>query len=47
MWYIYTVEYYAAIKRNKSDSVLVRWINLEPVIHSEVRVSKRKVNITY
>ena len=36
MWYIYTVEYYSAIKRNGSESVLVRWMNLEPVIQSEV-----------
>ena len=34
--YIYTMEYYSAIKRNKFESVLVRWINLEPVIRSEV-----------
>ena len=47
LWYIYTVEYYLAIKRNKFDSVLGRWINLEPVIHSEVCVSKRKINIVY
>ena len=36
LWYIYTVEYYSAIKRNAFESVLVRWVNLEPVIHSEV-----------
>ena len=36
LWYIYTLEYYSAIKRNKSESVLVRWMNLEPVIQSEV-----------
>ena len=33
------------IKRNEFDSVLVRWMNLEPVIQSEVR--KRKTNIIY
>ena len=32
---IYTMGYYSAIKRNKSESVLVRWMNLEPVIQSE------------
>ena len=31
-WYIYTKEYYSAIKRNEFESVLVRWMNLEPVI---------------
>ena len=36
LWYMYTMEYYSAIKRNKFDSVLVRWMNLEPVIQSEV-----------
>jgi len=36
LWYIYTVEYYSAIKRNTFESVLVRWMNLEPIIQSEV-----------
>ena len=36
LWYIYTMEYYSAIKRNTSESVLMRWMKLEPVIHSEV-----------
>ena len=35
-WYIYTVEYYSAIKRNTFDSVLTRWMNLKPTIQSEV-----------
>ena len=34
--YIYTMEYYSAIKRNKFESVVVRWMNLEPFIQSEV-----------
>ena len=33
-WYIYTMEYYSAIKRNGFESVLMRWMNLEPVIQS-------------
>ena len=33
MWYIYTTEYYSAIKRNTFESVLM---NLEPIIQSEV-----------
>ena len=36
LWYIYTVEYYSAIKRNAFESVLMRWMNLEPIIQSEV-----------
>ena len=36
MWYIYTMGYYSAIKRNTFESVLVRWMNLEPIIESEV-----------
>ena len=35
-WYIYTMEYYSAIKRNTSESVLMRWMKLEPIIQSEV-----------
>ena len=34
--YIYTMEYYSAIKRNTFESVLIRWMNLEPIIQSEV-----------
>ena len=34
--YIYTMEYYSAIERNTSESVLMRWMNLEPVIQSEL-----------
>ena len=34
--YIYTMEYYSAIKRNTFESILMRWINLEPIIQSEV-----------
>ena len=30
------MEYYSAIKRNTSESVLMRWMNLEPIIQSEV-----------
>ena len=32
LWYIYTMEYYSAIKRNTFESVLMRWMNLEPII---------------
>ena len=36
LWYIYTMEYYSTIKRNAFESVLMRWMNLEPIIQSEV-----------
>ena len=36
LWYIHTTEYYSAIKRNAFESVLMRWMNLEPIIQSEV-----------
>ena len=33
-WYIYAREYYSAIKKNEFESVLVRWMNLEPTIQA-------------
>ena len=36
LWYRHTVEYYSAIKRNAFESVLMRWMNLEPIIQTEV-----------
>ena len=35
-WYIYTMKYYSAIKRNTFQSVLMRWMNLEPIIQGVV-----------
>ena len=35
-WNIYTMEYYSAIKKNIVESVLMRWMKLEPIIQSEV-----------
>ena len=40
-----TIEYYSAIKRNTFESVLMNWMNLEPIVQSEVR--KRKINIVF
>ena len=34
--YIYTMEYYSAIKKNAFESLLMRWMKLEPIIQSEV-----------
>ena len=36
MWHIYTMEYYSAIKRNKIELFVVRWMDLESVIQNEV-----------
>ena len=36
MWHIYTMEYYSAIKRNETELFLVRWMDLESVIQSEI-----------
>ena len=46
LWYIYTMEYYSAIKNNTFESVLMRWMKLEPIIHSEVS-QKEKTPIQY
>ena len=35
-WYIYTVEYYSAIKKNTLELILMRWMKLESMIQSEV-----------
>ena len=36
LWYVYTMEYYSAIKKNTYESVLMRWMKLESIIQSEV-----------
>ena len=36
LWYIYKIEYYSAIKRNAFESVLMRWMDLQSIIQSEV-----------
>ena len=36
LWYIYTMEYYSAIKKNTFESDLRRWMKLESIIQSEV-----------
>ena len=41
-WYMYTMEYYSAIKRNTFESVLMRWMNLEPIIQKEVRQKEKE-----
>ena len=36
LWYVYTMEYYSAIKNNAFESSLMRWMKLEPIIQTEV-----------
>ena len=43
MWYIYTIEYYSAIKRKEIELFIVRWMDLESVRLSEV--SQKEKNI--
>ena len=43
MWYIYTIEYYSAIRKNEIMPFAATWMDLEIIILSEVR--QRKVNI--
>ena len=44
LWYMYTMEYYSAIKKNPSESVLMRWMKLEPIVQSEVKSRKKNTN---
>ena len=46
LWYIYTMEYYSANKKNAFESVLMRWMKLEPIIQRE-RKPERKTPIQY
>ena len=36
LWYMYTMEYYTAINKNTFESVLMRWMKLEPIIQSDI-----------
>ena len=36
LWYMFTMKYYSAIKKNAFDSVLMKWMKLEPFIQSKV-----------
>ena len=48
LWYIYTMEYYSDIKKNTFESVLMRWMKLEPIIQSEVsQKEKHQYSILY
>ena len=47
LWYKYTVEYYSAVKKNTFESVLMRWMKLEPIIQSEVRKKNKYQILTH
>ena len=44
MWHIYTMEYYSAIKRNEMELFVVRWMDLESVVQSEVSQKEKNKN---
>ena len=45
LWYIYTMEYYSAIKKNACESVLMQWMKLDPILQSEVSQEEKKYSI--
>ena len=46
--YMYTMEYYSAIKKNSFESAVMRWMKLEPIIQSEVSQARKiKTNTVY
>ena len=47
MWHIYTVEYYSAIKRNETELFVVRWMDLESVIQSQVSQKNKYLMLTH
>jgi hypothetical protein len=47
MWYIYTMEYYSAIKNNEFMKFLGKWMDLEGIILSEVTQSQKNSNDMY
>ena len=42
LWYIYTMEYYSAVKKNTFESVLMRWMKLELITQSEVSQKEKQ-----
>ena len=41
------MEYYSAIKKNKSESIIMRWMNLEPIVQSEVSQKEKNKLFIY
>ena len=44
LWYIHTMEYYSAMKRNTFESVLMSWMDPEPIIQNEVSQKEKDKN---
>ena len=42
LWYIHTMEYYSSIKKNAFESILMRWMKLEPIIQKEVSQKEKQ-----
>ena len=47
LWYTYTMEYYSTIKKNAFESVLMRWMKLEPIIYTVKYARKKNTNTVY
>ena len=47
LWYIYTMEYYSATKKNTFESILMRWMKLELIIQSEVSQKEKPYTNQY
>ena len=47
LWFIYIMAYYSAVKRNKPESVVVRWMNLESLIQSKVSQKEENKHHTW
>ena len=46
MWHIYTMEYHSAVKRNEIELFVVRWMDLESVIQSEISQKEKNKHRT-
>ena len=46
MWYIYTMEYYSALRKNEIMPFAATWMDLEIIIRSEVKSEKEKYMIS-
>ena len=44
LWYIYIMENYSAVKKSMFESAPMRWMKLDPIIHSEVRQKEKHQN---
>jgi hypothetical protein len=47
MWYVYTMEYYSAIKKNEFMKFLGKWLDLEGIILREVTLSQKNSHDMY